>query len=120
MKHNKNDNLKPFRKGFDERRQQGRKKGSINRKTAVKRLLEAPVSLELALDQTARTYCSELKDKTFLEVLNIALLNRSLAGDTRVATLLLNILADAEEGEPKPDMRWEIEIVPNRKDMDIE
>lgn len=112
--------LKPFKHGYDPRRQRGRKRGSINRKTAVRKLLEAPADLNLALDQTARTYCSELKDKTFLEVLNIALLNRSLAGDTRAASLLLNTLADAEESDPKPDMRWEIEIVPNRKDIDLD
>ena len=120
MKNNKTDNLKPFKTGYDERRQCGRKKGSINRKTAVKRLLEAPVDLNLALDQTARTYCQELRDKSFLEVLNIALLNRGLAGDTRAATLLLNTLADAEDTEPKSDMKWTIEVVPNRKDIDPE
>lgn len=115
-----NSQLKPFQQGFDPRRQRGRKKGSVNRKTAVRKLLEANVDMNLVVDQQAREYCEKLKDKTFLEAVSVALLNKALTGETKSANILLNTLAETEPEKPQDDMRWEIVVVPNRKDLDLE
>lgn len=115
----KEDNLKPFKPGFDSRRQVGRKKGSVNRRTAVRELLENELSPKELLDPKAKLYYEHLKGKTGMDVLIAALYNMAVAGDTRAATLLLNIKAEDEPSSfyDEPPV-FEFRVVDSREEAE--
>ncbi len=95
------DNLVPFRKGEDSRRQQGRKKGSLNRRTVIKQLLSDQITPELIFSQDTRERLKGMGDKTYLEALTMTLINQGLNGDSQASNILLRELRKLEDEEPK-------------------
>ena len=111
------ENLKPYRKGeSSEFRQVGRKRGSINRKTLVKQLMESKLDSNQLLGKTAIELGNKAKGKTVYEAILISLVNGALNFDVKSANTLLKLIdkIDTEESK-KPiwetDNRIEIEII---------
>ncbi|MDR0590977.1 MAG: hypothetical protein LBG75_00165 [Candidatus Nomurabacteria bacterium] len=97
---NRTNNLKPFSKGYDSRRQRGRKKGSVNRKTVIQRILTGDIDPNMLLGSSAKRICEQIGNKSYLEALYFALLNLAMNGDAKAANTLLKELADAENKDP--------------------
>lgn len=85
-------NLKPFTGGSDPRRQNGRKKGQINRKTAIRKLLAQEIDPKLLLASNNGDYLDGLKGQTYLEAIIYTLINQAINRDTRASDLLLREL----------------------------
>lgn len=103
-------NLKPFTGADDNRRQQGRKKGQINRKTAIRRLLEQEIDPKLLLGSENGEFLAGLKDKTYLEAIIFTLINQAINKDTRASDLLLRELRYVDDKNP-PDSPFNRDIV---------
>lgn len=93
-------NLKPFTGVDDPRRQNGRKKGQINRKTAIRKLLEQEIDPKLLLGSGDGEFLSGLKDKTYLEAIIFTLINQAINKDTRASDLLLRELRYVDDNDP--------------------
>ena len=107
-------NLKPFTGAEDDRRQNGRKKGQINRKTAIRKLLAQEIDPKLLLGDDGKKYLAGLKGQTYLEAVILTLINQALAKDTRASDLLLRELRYAEDKnspESPFDRNIKIEVV---------
>lgn len=96
------NNLKPFTGANDPRRQNGRQKGQVNRKTAIKNLLNSPIDPKMILNPSTREKLNKygLKDKTYLEVIAYVLANQAINGEIQASRILLNELHIIEEKEP--------------------
>lgn len=109
-------NLKPFTGADDDRRQNGRKKGQINRKTAIRKLLSQEINPKLLINSNNGEYLENLKGRTYLEAVIMTLINQALAKDTRASDLLLRELRYVDDEIP-PDSPFnrdiKIEIVNN-------
>lgn len=79
------DNLKPFKKGFDPRRNiSGKPAGTLNWSTIVKNLLEDE---DLADKVIAKKpgWWSDLPNKNFANAIGVAMLSRAVSGDEKAA-----------------------------------
>lgn len=82
------NNLKPFSGKDDSRRQNGRKRGSKNMKTIMRKFLDDNVDLSLPIDKTMRDHLSKHNDITYAEAITLAMLIKAINGDTRAASLM--------------------------------
>ena len=110
------ENLRPFGGANDPRRQNGRKKGQINRKTAIRNLLSQEVDPRFLLDDKAKGRAEKLKGKTYFEAILYTLTNQALGEDTRASDVILRELrhVDKEDPEQSPFYqggRFQIEVV---------
>jgi hypothetical protein len=98
---NRTPNLKPFKKGYDSRRQVGRKKGSINRKTAIKDILASDLELDMMFLPNARAAAEQLGgDKSVIEAITYSLVNQAMGGNPQAAHILLREKRHIEDKEP--------------------
>ena len=114
-------NLKPFTGAGDPRRQNGRKKGQINRRTAIRNLLTQEVDPRFLLDDKARGRAENLKGSTYLEAIIYTLTNQALGEETRASDLLLRELRQVDkENPPELPMRqgFKIEVVQSRDEIE--
>lgn len=114
-------NLKPFTGANDPRRQNGRKKGQINRRTAIRELLAQEVDPRLLLDDKARKKAEGLKGQTYLEAILHTLANQAIGEDTRASDLLLRELRHVEHEDPgEQPLRQgiKIEVVQSRDEIE--
>ena len=102
-------NLKPFTGADDDRRQNGRKKGQINRKTAIRKLLSQEINPRLLINSNNGEYLESLKGRTYLEAVIMTLINQALAKDTRASDLLLRELRYVDDEIP-PDSPFNRDI----------
>lgn len=93
-------NLKPFIGGDDPRRQNGRKKGQINRKTAIKKLLEQEIDPKMLIVSNNGEFLEDLKDKTYIEAIIYTLINQAINKDVRASDLLLRELRYIDDKYP--------------------
>ncbi|MBQ1387361.1 hypothetical protein IIY68_01015 [Candidatus Saccharibacteria bacterium] len=105
------ENLKPFTGPNDPRRQNGRKKGQINRKTAIRNLLNQEIDPRFLINDKARERLKELKGKTCLEAILYTLTNQALGENTRASDIILRELRHIEREDPPS--------VPFRRDIQI-
>ncbi len=108
-------NLKPYKKGvYSPTRQVGRKPGSVNRKTMVKKLMESNLDTSQLLSETARRISEGAKGKTVYEAILLALVNGALNLDVKSANTLLKLIDKIDTEESRKPI-WErenkIEIV---------
>ena len=106
-------NLVPFEKGYDPRRQIGRKKGSLNRRTIIKSLLNDDLSPDMIFSLPTRERIHCMSGKSYLEAITMTLINQSLDGNHQASNILLRELRKIDEEEPRMpfgEMR-KIEIV---------
>ena len=97
------ENLVPFKKGEDYRRQVGRKKGSLNTRTIIKTLLNENATPDVIFSDETRERFKNMKDKTLLEVITLTLINQSLGGNTQASNIIFRELRKIEEKEPNPE-----------------
>ena len=84
-----NRNLKPFKKGEDERRAKGKPKGTLHSKTIIRKWLE--------IHDTFRNPITEQFEKiTILDSVILALIAKARKGDVAA----FNALLDRSEGKP--------------------
>ena len=105
------ENLRPFTGPDDPRRQNGRKKGQINRKTTVRNFLNQEIDPRFLINDKARERSKELKGKTYLEAILYTLANQALGENTRASDIILRELRHIEKEDPPS--------VPFRRDMQI-
>lgn len=110
------NNLKPFTGSDDPRRQNGRTRGSKNKKTLVRSMLDSEVDLSLPFDNLMRDYLGNNTKKTYYEAIITAMTVKAINGDVRAATWL----SDRYNETPDPDsffMRPELifNVVPGRE-----
>lgn len=94
------ENLIPFKKGFDSRRQVGRKVGSLNRCTVIKTLLNNNISPDMIFSPTTKERLRGMSDRSYLEAITMTLINQSLDGSHQAANILLRELRKIDEEEP--------------------
>lgn len=114
-------NLKPFTGVDDPRRQNGRKKGQINRRTAIRNLLAQEVDPRFILSEKAQGRAKNLKGSTYLEAILYTLANQAIGEDTRASDLLLRELRQVDkENPPELPMRqgFKIEVVQSRDEIE--
>lgn len=114
-------NLKPFTGANDPRRQNGRRKGQINRRTAIRSLLSQPVDPHLIIGEKAKENLTGLKDATYLDAILHTLANQALNNDTRASDIFLRELRHIEKEEPsEPLFRqgFKIEVVQSRDEIE--
>ena len=92
-----NKNLKPFKKGYDERRCAGRKQGTENSSTRLMRIFNLVVKSKNPLS-------GETEEYTILEKMDLKQVTKALKGDTRAYECLL----DRFEGRPKQEVKQEV------------
>lgn len=95
-------NLKPFTGANDPRRQNGRKKGQINRRTVIRELLTREIDPSLLLGESTRGWANNLSNRSYLEAVIYTLANQAIGGDTRASDLLLRELRYVDKENP-PD-----------------
>lgn len=105
------ENLKPFTGPNDPRRQNRRKKGQINRKTAICNLLNQEIDPRFLINDKARERLKELKGKTCLEAILYTLTNQALGENTRASDIILRELRHIEKEDPP--------FAPFRRDIQI-
>ena len=113
------DNLMPFKKGFDERRQNGRKKGSKNISTLVRALLET--NSEKLKSDSVKKLIQAHGSRTAKEAIILAVMQKALSGDIKATEWLFNYLDQQENSEGSffnGDIKIEI-IDPKRKNEDL-
>lgn len=104
-------NLKPFTGVDGPRRQNGRKKGQIKRRTAIRELLSQEIDPRLLLDDKAREKAENLKGQTYFEAILHTLANQAIGEDTRASDLLLCELRHIEHEDPVEQLfRQDIKI----------
>jgi len=92
------DNLKPFKKGVDSRRNlDGRTTGVPNSSTRLTRLLEL-------VQRKKNPVTGEIEDFTTIELMDMAQIAKSLKGDTRAYEALLDRL----EGKAKQEINQNV------------
>ena len=89
----KDDNLKPFKKGYDERRGKGRKEGSQNAKTIIKKWLDVKENHENPVTK-------QMEELSQLDIIVLAQLTKARKQDTRAFEAIL----DRVEGKPKQEI----------------
>jgi len=92
-------NLVPFKKGFDPRRQNGRKVGSKNVSTIIKELLDS--SLEDIPNARIRKMLEKSGSKTIKEAIILGVLEKSLKGDMKSVEWIFSY-NDREELKDNP------------------
>ena len=108
------ENLVPFRKGEDDRRMRGRRKGSLNQTSMIKRMLSENIAPEMIFSPTTRDRFKNARNSTYMKALTLTLINQGLNGDTQASNILLRELRKSEEKEPRAilsDAPPKIEIV---------
>lgn len=75
------ENLVPFQKGYDERRQNGRKRGSKNVSTIVKEILET--DFEEIKSESLKNLIQKQNCRTAKEAIISAITQRALDGDLK-------------------------------------
>ncbi|MBR2579216.1 MAG: hypothetical protein IKE41_03690 [Clostridia bacterium] len=114
------ENLIPFKKGFDSRRQNGRKPGSRNVSTIIKELLDS--SLEDISNARIRKLVEKSGSKTIKEAIILGVLEKSIKGDMKSVEWIFNYV-DREELKDAPGFfdtnEIKITIVdPKHKDLE--
>ncbi len=84
------DNLKPFKKGYDPRRQNGRKKGSKNTATLVKSILETELSE--VKSEKMRELIEQYSSRDVREAIIYAMVEKSLSGSIKSTEWLFKYL----------------------------
>lgn len=117
------ENLVPFRRGNDPRRQRGRKKGSLNQGTVIKQLLAEEISPDLIFSPATRERLENMNGKTYLEAITMTLINQGLNGDSQASNILMRELRKTEDKEPKTMSAQEkqdirITVVDSREEVD--
>ena len=111
------ENLKPYRRGeYSPSRQIGRKKGSINRKTLLKQMMESKLDPNELLGDMAQRLGEKAKGKTVYEAIILALINGAMNLDVKSANTLIKLISKIDDEEShKPiwekDNKIEIEII---------
>lgn len=109
-------NLKPFKKGFDSRRQNGRKSGSKNTSTLVKKFLEQ--DLNCVKNQKIQEVIEKFGCKNAHEAIILALLLKAMDGDYKSAKIILDYANQSFEEELSFfNGPVRIEIIKSRKPM---
>ena len=106
-------NLKPFNKGYDSRRQNGRKKDSLNRRTIIKSLLNDDLPPDMIFSPATKERVRGMNGKSYLEAITMTLINQSLDGDHQASNILLRELRKIDEEDPSTPYseRKEIKIL---------
>ena len=109
-------NLKPFTGANDPRRQNGRKKGQINRATVIRNFLAQEPDPRLLISYQAKERAGKLKNKTCLEAVLYTLADQALSENTRASDILLRELRYADKDSPAESpfyeaRRLQIEVV---------
>lgn len=112
---NQINNLKPFTGKDDPRRQNGRVRGSKNKKTLVRDILDSEIDPTLPFNGSLSR--ALVKSKTYREAIVMAMVIKAMDGDVRAATWL----SDRYQETPDPDsffMRPELifNVVPGREE----
>ena len=102
-----NQNLKPFKSGYDPRRQNGRKQGSKNNATLVKEFMDT--GFENLGNKNLQELIAEMGGRNAREALILSLLMKSLSGDFRAAEFLLRY-GDTDDTLNSEDFNKPIEI----------
>ena len=89
-------NLKPFAKGFDERRQVGRKPGSRNVGAFVKNLLNNDLPDVIGVNSEVKKLLANSQSNTMVAAIVFTLYQKAIGGDIRASKLLLDYLEKAE------------------------
>ena len=109
------ENLIPFKKGFDERRRNGRKKGSKNISTIIQNILEA--DFPNIKSNSVKELIQKHGSKTAKEAIILAVTQKALNGDMKATEWLfgyLNKNETAKENFFNSDIKIEI-IDPKHK-----
>ncbi len=93
------DNLKPFKKGYDERRQIGRKAGSKNISTIVNELLTK--DLDDFSSEKIKKMIIKYDSRTVRDAILIKTIEQSLKGDLKSSQWLFSYL-DLDEANRTP------------------
>lgn len=103
------ENLKPFQKGDDPRRQNGRKPGSKNISTIVKEILDA--DLDEISDSEIKKLVQKTNSRTVKEAIVHTIIRKSLTGDIKATDWVCSYLENIEsQSEPRFFDSKEIEI----------
>lgn len=87
----------------------------------IQKILTSDIETRMLLGNDAKRICEQVGNKSYLEVLYFALLNRAMSGDTRAANTLLKEMADAENKQPSEFASAEeirIVVVGTKADID--
>lgn len=115
------ENLKPFTGKNDPRRQNGRKKGQVNRATVIKRLLAEDIDPRLIFSPTTRERAGKMRGRSYLEAITYTLMNQALNGEAQAANILYRELRDVEKQDRRMSMEQEpleITIVNSREELE--
>lgn len=110
------NNLVPFKKGFDERRQVGRKTGSKNISTIIDDVLNQGITEVKSPELKA--LINRQKSRTVKEAIVYAIVKNALSGELKSAQWLVEMLPEEKEVENSYfNQPIEIHIVnPDQKD----
>ncbi|MDR0887420.1 MAG: hypothetical protein LBM97_01895 [Candidatus Nomurabacteria bacterium] len=100
MNQNSLNNLKPFTGRNDPRRQNGRKKGSLNYSTLIKNALEEEIDLNLLGDNISEKLKNAIRGKTLLEAVAVATAYRAVAYDNQASNLIFRERRHIAKTEP--------------------
>ena len=117
------ENLVPFRKGEDSRRMKGRRKGSLNQISIIKRMLDEEINPDMIFSADIRNRFDNITGKTYMSAIATTLINQSLEGNTQATNLLLRELRKYEEketGQKFQDKPSQIQFVTINSRQEIE
>ncbi len=88
-------NLQPFQKGYDSRRQNGRKKGSKNISTIIRDLLDT--KLENITNEEIKDLVAKQNSRTIKEAIISVAIKNALKGDLKTSQWLVDKISVLEE-----------------------
>ena len=91
------NNLIPFKKGFDERRQNGRKAGSKNISTIIEGVLNQDISE--VKNPEIKALINRQRSKVVKEAIINAMVKKALEGELKAAQWLVDMLPEEKEVE---------------------
>lgn len=112
---NQLNNLKPFTGKDDPRRQNGRVKGSKNKKTLVRDILDSKIDPTLPFGEGLSSKL--INGNTYREAIVKAMIIKAMDGDVRAATWLSDRYKEAPEPDgffAKPEIIFN--VVPDREE----
>ena len=116
------DNLKPFTGADDERRQNGRRKGSRNISTIVKEILDSNINDRIPISEEVRILLNSDNDTpSYAKAVALAMTLKAIGGDVRAATWVSEQYDKSPNKEGAFDRKtYNFTVIPNarRKDED--
>ena len=115
-------NLKPYQKGvYSPNRQIGRKRGSFNKNTIFRQMLESSVDLNSLVGDRAKMIGEKASGKTYYEAIIMALINGALNLDVKSANTLLKQLDKIDLADKRlpleKENRIEITVVNSSEEL---